>query len=58
MWTDPGNMKITHIHMNVEIMTEASQFPEKEHINRIFLAVYGVIPQTVRALFFAELLVL
>jgi hypothetical protein len=26
--------------MNVEIGTEAAQFPEKEHINGIFLAVY------------------
>jgi hypothetical protein len=25
--------------MNVEIGTEAAQFPEKEHINGIFLAV-------------------
>ncbi len=27
--------------MNVEIVTEAVQFPEKEYINRIFLAVHG-----------------
>jgi hypothetical protein len=26
--------------MNVEIGTEVAQFPEKEHINGIFLAVY------------------
>jgi hypothetical protein len=26
--------------MNVEIGTEAAQFPEKEYINGIFLAVY------------------
>jgi hypothetical protein len=26
--------------MNVEIGTEATQFPEKEYINGIFLAVY------------------
>ncbi len=26
--------------MNVEIVTEAAQFPEKEYINGIFLAVY------------------
>jgi hypothetical protein len=29
--------------MNVEIGTEASQFPEKEYINGIFLAVYEII---------------
>jgi hypothetical protein len=27
--------------MNVEIGTEATQFPEKEYINGIFLAVQG-----------------
>jgi hypothetical protein len=27
--------------MNVEIVTEAAQFPEKEYINWIFLAVYS-----------------
>jgi hypothetical protein len=27
--------------MNVEIGTEASQFPEKEYINGIFVAVYS-----------------
>ncbi len=26
--------------MNVEIGAEATQFPEKEYINRIFVAVY------------------
>jgi hypothetical protein len=26
--------------MNVEIRTEATQFPEKEYINRIFFEVY------------------
>jgi hypothetical protein len=30
--------------MNVEIGTEAALFPEKEYINGIFVAVYGVPP--------------
>jgi hypothetical protein len=31
--------------MNVEIGTEAAQFPEKEYINEIFLAVRpGIVP--------------
>ncbi len=34
MWTNP-----TH---NVEIGTEATQIPEKEYINGIFIAVYYV----------------
>ncbi len=40
MWTDAGNIYIAHKHMIVEIGTEASQFSEKEYINRIFVAVH------------------
>ncbi len=32
--------------MNVEIWTEAAQFPEKEYINGIFLAVFS--PKTAK----------
>ncbi len=31
--------------MNVEIATEATQFPEKEYINWIFLAVYPIVTE-------------
>jgi hypothetical protein len=33
--------------MNVEIVTETAQFPEKEYINGIFLAVFSLMPKLV-----------
>jgi hypothetical protein len=39
MWTDPGNIKIAHRHMNVGIGAEAAQVTEKEYINGIAVAV-------------------
>jgi hypothetical protein len=39
MGTDPGKIYIAHRHMKVEIGTETEQFPEKEYINGIFVAV-------------------
>ncbi len=41
MWTDKSPID----PLNVEIRSEAAQFPEKEYINRIFVAVYTRKPQ-------------
>jgi hypothetical protein len=43
MWSDPGNILIAHRPMNVNIGTEAAQFPEKEYINGIFVAVLNFV---------------
>jgi hypothetical protein len=44
MWTDPGNILLYILNRSqtheLEIGTEAVQFPEKEYINGIFLAVW------------------
>ncbi len=39
MWTDPGNILNRSQTHELEIGTEAVQFPEKDYINGIFLAV-------------------
>jgi hypothetical protein len=38
MWTDPGNIKIVHRHLNC-----AAQFPANEYINGIYVAVYSIV---------------
>jgi hypothetical protein len=40
MWADPGNIKNAYRPMNVKTGTGAGQFPEKEYIDGIFVAVH------------------
>ncbi len=50
--------QIVHIrHMNVEIWTEAAQFPEMKYVNGIFVAVctfQGFVPTTCEANLFPD----
>ena len=46
-----GNMWIAHRHMNVKIRTEVAQFPEKEYINGIYVAVHRIVPPQISQYF-------